>query len=227
MSADPPAQDPPLIEVRGLRKSYGFRPILRGAALALHTGECVALRGENGAGKSTLLRILAGLSQADAGGMFWRDRKLDGRDLHVRSQIGYLGHAPALHGALSLTQHLRCAAQLHGLIEADGRARSLMQSAGLGSSSSRPVREFSRGMQQRGALCCIWLPDPRLLLLDEPDAHLDEEGLLFLESLIAQRRVADQAILLATHRQELVNRWADRTLYLRQGTVHQSAGDTA
>ncbi len=227
MSADVPAQGVPLIEVRGLGKSYGFRPVLRGAALALYTGECVALRGANGTGKSTLLRILAGLSPADAGSLLWRDRKLDGHDPYVRSQIGYLGHEPPLHGALSLTQHLKFAAQLHGLVEVDGRARSLIRAAGLESSASRPVREFSRGMQQRGALCRMWLPDPRLLLLDEPDAHLDAEGLLFLESLIAQRRAAAQAVLLVTHRSELAARWADRTLYLRQGTVHQSAADTA
>ena len=223
MSANTPAQDIPLLEVRGLRKSYGFRQILRGAALTLHTGECVVLCGENGVGKSTLLRILAGLSQAEAGSILWRGRKLGDRDLYVRSQIGYLGHDPILHGARSLTQHLKFAAQLHGLIEADRRACSLIQSAGLGSSSSRPVQEFSRGMQQRGALCRIWLPDPRLLLLDEPGSHLDEEGLAFLESLLAQRQAADQAILLVTHRQELAARWADRILYLRQGTVHQSA----
>ncbi len=223
MSADTSAPGIPLIEVRGLEKSYGFRPVLRGVTLALHTGECVALRGENGAGKSTLLRILAGLSRAEAGNMLWRGHPLDRRDPYVRSHIGYLGPDPALHGALSLTQHLKFAAQLHGLVEAEGRARSLLQSAGLGFSVSRPVREFSRGMQQRGALCRVWLPDPRLLLLDEPGAHLDEAGLLFLEALIAQRQAADQAILLVTHRPELAARWADRTLYLRQGTVHPAA----
>ncbi len=214
--------DTPLMEVQGLVKSYGFRPILRGAALTLHMGECVALRGENGVGKSTLLRILAGLSPADAGSVLWRGRKLEGRDRSVRSQIGYLGHEPALHGTLSLMQHLQFAAQVHGLIEWDDRARGLLRSAGLSAASSRPVREFSRGMQQRGALCRLWLPDPRLLLLDEPSSHLDAKGLSFLDSLLAQRRTADQTLLLVTHRPELAARWADRTLYLRQGMVHQS-----
>ena len=220
MSADPLTLGAPLLEVRGLSKSYGYRQILRGVNLSLKIGECVALKGENGAGKSTLLRILAGLSQEEAGQIFWRCLELNFRQNYVRSQIGFLGHAPALHGALNLEQHLGLAARLHGIMDPEGRVRSLIHSAGMETLASRPVREFSRGMQQRGALCRLWLPDPRLLLLDEPDAHLDDKGLTFLESLIAQRRAAHQAILLVTHRQDLISRWADRTLLLRQGTIH-------
>ncbi len=223
MPVDSLTQGTPLLEVRGLSKSYGYRQILRAVDLSLQIGECVALIGENGAGKSTLLRILAGLSQADSGRIFWRRRELDFRGNYVRSLIGFLGHAPALHGALSLEQHLEFAARLHGIKEPEERVRSLIHSAGLEAFAFRPVREFSRGMQQRGALCRLWLPDPRLLLLDEPDAHLDDKGLTFLESLIAHRRAAHQAILLVTHRQELISKWADRSLHLRQGALHFSS----
>lgn len=223
MSTDTSALVTPLIEVRDITKSFGYRQVLQGVRLSLLEGECVALTGENGAGKSTLLRILAGLSQAESGSLYWRGQRIERRSPPVNSQIGYLGHELALHGALTLEQHLQFAAQLYGLIEPEGRIRGLLQSAGLGASTSQPVREFSRGMQQRGALCRLWLPDPRLMLLDEPGSHLDEEGLSFLESLIMHRHASSQAILFATHRQELASKWADRILLLRSGTIHESA----
>lgn len=227
MSTDYPAQGAPLIEAREIKKSYGYRQILQGVNLSLQEGECVALKGENGAGKSTLLRILAGLANAESGSLHWRGQPLVRREPHVVSQIGYLGHEPCLHGALSLEQHLNFAACLYSLVEPHGRTRGLIRAAGLRASATRPIREFSRGMQQRGALCRLWLPDPRLLLLDEPGSHLDDEGLLFLETLIKQRQIASQAILLVTHREELASKWADRILYLRQGTLHHSADPTA
>ncbi len=214
------------ITVRGLTKSFGLRPVLQELDLTLERGECVALCGRNGTGKSTLLRILAGLATADGGQIHFAGVAQAEAGPALRGRIGYLGHTPGLHPARSLRSHLQFAARIHGLVDPETRIRALLHSAGLGHAAHRPVGQLSRGMQQRGALCRAWLHDPRLLLLDEPDAHLDREGIQFLDLLVSGRHTAHQTILLATHHRDHVGRWADREVVLQDGRL-QVAGASA
>lgn len=207
----------PLVEVRQLAKAFGYRPVLQGIDLDLARAECVALRGVNGAGKSTLLRILAGVARCDRGTVRWEGSALAPGDYRWRARIGYVTQSNALQDALSLGQQLDVAARAYGMIDPEPRMRSLMRSAGLEAVRDVPAGELSRGLQQRGALCRAWLPDPRLLLLDEPEAHLDGQGIAFLGFLIAARKTARQTILFATHRADLAARWADREIWLERG----------
>ena len=209
----------PLVEVRQLAKTFGYCPVLQGLDLDLARAECVALRGVNGAGKSTLLRILAGVAQCDRGTVRWAGSALTPGDYRWRARIGYVTQSNALQDALSLWQQLGVAAQAYGMLDPEPRMRSLMRSAGLDTVRDRPAEELSRGLQQRGALCRAWLPDPRLLLLDEPEAHLDGQGIAFLGSLLAARKTAQQTILFATHRADLAARWADREIWLARGRL--------
>lgn len=222
MISEDPVSGPSLLECRGLRKSYGYRQVLRGVDLTLCPGECVLLLGANGSGKSTLLRILAGLSRAEAGLCRWRGHALAEGMVSRRSRIGYLGHKPALHGGLTLVQHLELAARLHGMADPEPRIQGLLRRSGMHVAASRPLQECSRGQLQKGELCRVWLSDPRLLLLDEPEAHLDEEGLDFLGALLSRRRAAGQSVLLATHRRALAQPWAERALLLRDGTLSEA-----
>lgn len=222
----PARHDVPLLRIRGLTKSFGYRHALQAVDLVLDRAECVALRGPNGAGKSTLLRILASLSPADSGQILFQGLSLSHASPILRGQIGYLGHTPGLHNAFTLWQHLHQAAQLHDLIDPAPRMEALVHSAGMEDVLHMPMGELSRGMQQRGALCRLWLPDPRLVLLDEPAVHLDETGLAFLDELVSQRRTAQQAILFATHRQPLAARWADRNIWLAHGRLVPDAAGT-
>lgn len=207
----------PWVEVRQLAKAFGYRPVLQGIDLDLARAECVALRGVNGAGKSTLLRILAGVARCDRGTVRWAGSALAPGDYRWRARIGYVTQSNALQDALSLWQQLDVAARAYGMIDPEPRMRSLMRSAGLEAVRDVPAGELSRGLQQRGTLCRAWLPDPRLLLLDEPEAHLDGQGIAFLGFLIAARKTARQTILFATHRADLAARWADREIWLERG----------
>ncbi len=210
------------LTVRDLTKSFGFRPVLQKLDFSLQQGECVALRGRNGTGKSTLLRILAGLASPDEGQIFFAGVAQQAAGPLLRRSIGFLGHTPGMHPARSLRSHLQFAARVYGMKRPSQRILSLLDSAGLRQVANRPFGQLSRGMQQRGALCRAWLHDPRLLLLDEPYAHLDEDGLEFLDLLLASRRVAIQTILFATHQSEHIARWADREVLLVNGRLQTS-----
>ncbi len=207
------------LTVRALTKTFGFHPILQELDLTLQQSECVALRGANGAGKSTLLRILAGLATADAGQIRLAGVSPAAAGPGLRTHIGYLGHTPGLHPAQSLRMHLHFTARIYGLVNPAKRIQALLHSAGLHRAANRPMGHLSRGMQQRGALCRAWLHDPRLLLLDEPDAHLDETGLAFLHLLLSSRHAASQTILFVTHHRALADRWADREVVLEEGRL--------
>ncbi len=207
------------LTVRSLTKSFGWRPVLQDLDLRLGPEECVALCGRNGTGKSTLLRILAGLATADEGQIHFAGMAQAEAGSALRSRIGYLGHTPGMHPARSLQAHLQFAACIYGLVDPAQRIRALLHSAGLGHVAHSPVGQLSRGMQQRGALCRAWLHDPRILLLDEPDAHLDAEGLQFLDLLLSSRHAAHQTILFATHHRDHVRRWADREVVLHDGRL--------
>ena len=218
----PPSASPPLLAVQGLAKAYGYRTVLSEVRFELRAGECVHVQGANGAGKTTLLRILAGLTAGDAGTLLVSGREMPPAGLARTGAVGYLGHDPCLDGRLTVREHLEFAAVCFGLVDFAFRIDGLLDRAGLAAMQRTRTRDLSRGWRQRLALCRAWLPDPRIVLLDEPDSHLDTGGLEFLASLLAERRAASQGILFAGHRPPAG--WADRTLVLAAARLTETTG---
>ena len=187
----------------------------------MSAGECVHVQGANGSGKTTLLRILAGLTPSDAGTLLVSGREVPPAELARTGAVGYLGHDPYLDGRLTVREHLEFAAVFrHGSPAL--RIDELLARADLAAMQRTRARDLSRGWRQRLALCRAWLPDPRIVLLDEPDSHLDAEGLDFLASLLDERRAGAQGILLAGHRPP--SGWADRILVLKEARLTEWAG---
>jgi heme exporter protein A len=177
----------PAIELRGLRKDFGERTALVGLDLKVESGESVAVIGPNGSGKSTLLRILAGLLRPSRGETRVLGCELPKETHRLRGRVGYLGHEPLLYRDLSPRENLELAAALHGLEaeSAEPRIRALLDAVGMTARASNRVAELSAGMRQRIDICRAVLHEPELLLLDEPDAHLDPEARRRIAPLIA------------------------------------------
>jgi len=198
-----------VIAVRGqrLEQRFGSVMALGPLDLELPSGERLAVLGENGAGKTTLLRILATAARPSAGRLelFGLDATRQ-RD-RLRARLAYVGHLPGLYPALSSLENLRFFCTLHGLPA--GRAAEALE---LVSVPDRPAAELSRGMLQRLALARPVLHQPQLLVLDEPDAGLDEPARLLLERLFG-----DRTVVLATHDRSLAARLCGRLLLLRAG----------
>ena len=177
----------PAIELAGLRREFGERPALEGIDLRLERGQSLAVLGPNGSGKSTLLRILAGLLRPSGGEAWVLGCSLPNQTYRLRGRVGYLGHEPLLYRDLSPRENLELAAALHGIDPQvwDPRIDALLDAVGMTSRSRDRVAELSAGMRQRVDICRAVLHEPELLLLDEPDAHLDPDARRWVEPLIA------------------------------------------
>jgi heme exporter protein A len=171
--------------------------------------------GPNGAGKTTLLRILSTLLRPSGGEASVLDCELPGEAWRLRGRLGYLGHEPLLYRDLTVEENLRFHARLHGLDAATGdRIGALLERVGMRNRSTELVRNLSAGMAQRVAVCRTVLHEPRVLLLDEPRAHLDVEAAALVEPLLAG---AGRTRVLVTHDPEHGLAEADRALALGHG----------
>jgi heme exporter protein A len=208
----------PAIELEGLGRDYGERVALREVSLTLEAGETLVVFGPNGAGKSTLLRILATLLRPHRGTARVLGSALPGEAHAVRGRVGFLGHEPLLYRDLSARENLRYHARLHRVPEA--RADELLAQVQMERRGDDPVRELSRGMVQRVAVCRAVLHDPELLLLDEPTANLDPAATELVEPLVG--RASGRTRVVTSHDPAGGLRDADRLLGLKRGAAELS-----
>jgi heme exporter protein A len=205
----------PAIDLRGLRRDFGDRTALPGISARLEPGESLAVLGPNGSGKSTLLRILAGLLRPSGGEALVLGCSLPKETHRLRGRVGYLGHAPLLYRDLSSRENLTLVAALHGLESAasESRIEQLLEAVGMSARGDDRVAELSAGMKQRVDIARAVLHEPELLLLDEPDAHLDADARLLVEPLIGPGSGPSRAVV--SHDREAATAGADVVLELR------------
>ena len=193
-----------------LTQWFGHDMALDSVDLVVDAGEHMAVLGDNGAGKTTLLRILATALRPTSGTLeiaglnAFRERR------RLRHYLGYVGHALGLYPALTAAENLEFFCDLQGVDRA--RVDAALDVVGLRSEAHRRVAQLSRGMQQRLAIARAVLHEPRLLILDEPDASLGADVADLLSAVMRGRTV-----VLATHDHALANRLCPRTLNLRHG----------
>lgn len=204
-----------LIEIRGLAKYFGRFAALRDLHLSVAEGEFLALFGRNGAGKTILLRILAGLSRASSGTATIRG----GKPGAARGSIGYLSHNTAVYLDLTALENLRFYARLLDMPADDEKLEEHIAVVGLAGRSHEPVRNFSRGMQQRLGIARAFLHDPAILLLDEPFTGLDQAGMDFLQSYLRAAHARGKTCLMAIHDAPVGYALADRLVVIDRGVV--------
>lgn len=209
----------PVVAAQGVSRRFGPNLVLRPTTLTIQPGERLALLGPNGAGKTTLLRMLMTLLQPSSGTLrlFGLDPRRDGEA--VRARLGVVGHQTFLHPELTAAENLRYAAALYDLPDSARRGQDALAEVGLAARAGDRVRGFSRGMQQRLALARALLPNPDLLLLDEPDAGLDIRALDLLPDLMAPRAGTSRTIIFTTHQVERALELASRVLVLVAGRL--------
>ncbi|MFZ0394721.1 MAG: heme ABC exporter ATP-binding protein CcmA [Terracidiphilus sp.] len=201
--------------VDSVSRLFGTFAALRQVSVDLEAGKCYVLIGENGAGKSTLLRILAGLLRPSFGTV-----KLFG-DLEpqqARERIGYMSHAPMLYDELTGEENLRYFASLYPRRTCLDPAEALRQ-VGLDPSLNRLLGQYSQGMRQRTSLARALLPQPELLLLDEPFSNMDVESVGQMVELLSGFRHRNRTIVITTHQRGLAAPIADYVLTLKAGRV--------
>jgi heme ABC exporter ATP-binding subunit CcmA len=199
-------------------KLFGTFAALKQVSAELEFGKCYVLIGENGAGKSTLLRILAGLLHPTHGKITVFDGVAPG---DARARIGYMSHAPMLYDELTGQENLRYFAKLYQGRECLDPAAALRQ-VGLDPELKRTLEQYSQGMRQRTSLARVLMPQPELLLLDEPFSNMDVDSARQMVELLAGFRQKSRTIVITTHQRELAAPIADWVLALSAGRVVSS-----
>jgi heme exporter protein A len=212
-----------VIAARGLGKRFGARWVLRGVTLDVRRGEAVGLLGANGSGKSTVLRVLATLLSPSAGSAAVNNLDVVRRASEVRGMVGYLAHAPGLYDDLTARENLVFAADMLGLPRT--AADDALERAGLARVANDRVRGFSAGMQRRLGLARLVMRRPKVLLLDEPYANLDADGIGIMNDVLGEIVRDGGAALIALHELAPSAGMLDRTVTLVDGRIAESAAD--
>ena len=209
----------PLIRVTDLRKTFGKHRVLDGLDVDVHEGEALAVLGANGAGKTTLLKILATLLRPTQGTATVAGYDCGKDAERVRRHVGLVAHGSYVYEDLTALENLTFWTTLAGLRASAGALAGALASVELERFAGVRVRTFSAGMKRRLSLARFVLARPRVLLLDEPFAGLDQRAKKWLEEHLASFKSGGGAIVMATHSFGRELAVADRIAILAGGVV--------
>lgn len=210
---------PPVIELDGLTKRYGKLLAVDAVSLRVEAGAVFGLLGPNGAGKSTLVKMILSVVRPTAGNARLFGEPAD--NSQARRRVGFLPEAIRLPDFLTGRQFLRFMAGMSGLPRSVARERipKLLAEAQLDAFPSLPVRDYSKGMQQRLGLAQALLHDPDLLFLDEPTEGLDPLGRKQFRDLLVGLKTKGKTIFLNSHLLSEVEQVCDRLVILNHGRI--------
>ncbi|ROS74547.1 ABC transporter ATP-binding protein [Cellulomonas sp. PhB143] len=211
----------PAIRVRGIEKSFGDLPVLRGVDLDVAAGAVVALLGANGAGKTTLVRILATLLVADAGTATVHGFDVREQAAEVRASISLTGQFAAVDEILTGRENLVLVARLRHLPVPRAVADDLLARVSLTDAGDRRASTYSGGMRRRLDLAMSLVGAPPVVVLDEPTTGLDPQARIEVWHEIKALARGGTTVLLTTQHLDEAERLADRIAILHRGTIVQ------
>ena len=207
------------IQVKGLQKSYGDWPVLWDLDLTMGWGEFLVIFGANGVGKTTLLRTLSTQARPDYGEV-WIGGVDRARDPNaVRRMVGVVGHKAFLYEEMTCQENLQFYGRMFRLKEMKGRVDQVLRLVGLEGRRHHRVRTLSNGIQKRLSIARAILHKPSILLLDEPEGGLDQEGMGMLGRLLEGWRAEGGTVVMTTHNLEQGLAWGDRAAILSGGKI--------
>ncbi len=207
-----------LLSIDNVTKRYGKVVAVDRVTFEARPGRILGLLGPNGAGKTTAIRMIAYILIPDEGTI-----RFDGQPVGPQSQaqMGYLPEERGLYKKLRVGEQLRYLAELKGLphAEADRRIVYWLDRFEASDWAGRKVEELSKGMQQKVQFIATILPEPRLVILDEPFSGLDPINAELLRDIILELKDAGRTILFASHRMEQVEQLCDDICLISQGQI--------
>jgi len=215
-----------ILEVRNLRVEYrtpnweeSRRLAVDNLNLQVSAGEVFGFLGPNGAGKTTTMNVLLGFVNATAGDAFLFGVNV--REPIARQRIGYLPELTYYYKFLTAEEILRFYAKIFAIprSEADRRIEKLLKLVELESARKRPLRTYSKGMQQRVGLAQALINDPDLLILDEPTSGLDPLGRMKVRSIIQRLKSEGKTVFFSSHELGEVETVCDRVAIINKGRL--------
>ena len=214
---------PLLFQARGLEKSYGGRRVVKGASLAVQSGEIVGLLGPNGAGKTTVFDIMVGLTVPDKGEVFLGDRTITKMPMYQRARqgIGYLPQESSVFRRMTVEQNLMVILEEIGLSPEERRDRLEAGMKDLGLDHVRASKAFtlSGGERRRVEIARALVAKPYFLMLDEPFAGIDPIAVGDIQGIIRQLKNREIGILITDHNVQQTLMIADRAYIIHDGEI--------
>jgi ABC-2 type transport system ATP-binding protein len=215
-----------VIDVEGLSKSFGGRKVVRNISMQVKRGQIYGFLGPNGAGKTTTLRMLCGLLTPDEGRgtCLGYDIRTDADE--IKQYVGYMTQRFSLYQDLSVAENLEFVARVYGVRRPKQAARRMIERLGLQGRERQLAGELSGGWKQRLALGACTLPNPQLLLLDEPTAGVDPKARREFWNEIHALAASGLTVLVSTHYMDEAERCHEIT-YIAYGVLlaHGSVQD--
>ena len=205
-----------MLKVSNVTKKYGKNNACDNVSFNLEKGSVTVLLGPNGAGKSTILKSIIGFLKYDGSisvGSFTN------KSLQAKRLLGYIPEIPSLYPNLTVSEHAEFIARAYKLTDYKDTIDGLFTRFELNDKRKKFGDELSKGMQQKLNICLGLLPNPQILLLDEPMIGLDPHAIKELKAMIAQMKDEGKTILMSTHIIDSVDMLWDRTIIMQNGTV--------
>jgi ABC-2 type transport system ATP-binding protein len=187
------------IDVHGLTKSFGGRKVVRDLSMQVKRGTIYGFLGPNGSGKTTTIRMLTGLLTPDEGQGTCLGYDIRTQADAIKRYVGYMTQRFSLYQDLSVQENLEFVARLYGVADPVGAARAMVERLGLKGREQQLAGELSGGWKQRLALGACTLPNPQLLLLDEPTAGVDPKARREFWNEIHALAAEGLTVLVSTH----------------------------
>jgi ABC-2 type transport system ATP-binding protein len=216
----------PIVETRNLRVEFRAqnsgqtkKVAVNDLNLSIRAGEVFGFLGPNGAGKTTTMNVLLGFVNATSGAAFLFG--VDVREPIARQRIGYLPELTYYYKFLTAEELLRFYARIFGIprAEADRRIDQLLKLVELDSARKRPIKTYSKGMQQRVGLAQALINNPDLLILDEPTSGLDPLGRMKVREIIQRLKNEGKTVFFSSHELGEVETVCDRVAIISQGEL--------
>ncbi len=206
------------IIVKNVSKQFGKQWALKDVSFEVKKGEVVGFLGPNGAGKSTMMKIITCYQPPTSGDVsvcgldIWND------SLKLREKIGYLSEANPLYYEMYVTEFLEFIAGIHHIKNKKERIEQVIQMTGLEPERRKKIGALSKGYKQRVGLAQALIPDPEVLILDEPTTGLDPNQLVEIRDLIKECGKT-KTVLLSTHIMQEVEAMCSRVLIINRGEI--------
>lgn len=205
-----------MLQVNHVTKRYGKLIANDQINLQVNSQEISILLGPNGAGKSTIIKCIAGLLKFEGNILINGN---DNKSMLAKRDLGYIPEMPALYDMLTVWEHMEFIARAYSLQNWKERAESLLTRFELEDKKKKLGSDLSKGMQQKVSICCGLLPEPKVIMFDEPLVGLDPHAIKELKKLFVELRDQGASILISTHMLDSVEEFWDSTNIMIDGKI--------
>lgn len=207
------------INISNLSKNYGEQRVLNNIGFEIGEGEVVGFLGPNGAGKTTTMKIIAGALSYNMGSVKVCGLEVKDNTLHTNALIGYLPEQNPLYPEMYVKEYLLFVAETHGIDKGKEKlVDELIDKVGLRPEFHKKIGQLSKGYRQRVGLAQALVPNPKVLILDEPTTGLDPNQLEEIRNLIRELG-KDRTVIFSTHIMQEIKAICNRVIIINKGEI--------